>query len=354
MYVTRIKRKPLSPPSRLAFVHSHAHCWVVCRSESSSSEEPTPPRTGFHYSEKYCPVTGPERPPPRQDLLTASFKLTSLLTPSLARSASGAGIAGGEANRDSGHESGDAGDGETERWADSKGAARRPAVLTGAGLAGAAAMASSTTDQRSPTLHRRVGTYEREREKRGLVLHYLTVATTPQPTKVTPSNDADETSSSAATASKPSHPDGATAAALLTAMRERPWEGRPNAGTPQEWEEWLKHLEPTLERHLRWLTVDGLASRSNADWDDPANGKREARFVAELPDAERDEEGTEAGGTASAGRLHVSSSGGKVVAAGGAGGQGAGAFTAAAGLSMFAGGMRIMKSRPIKMVKPWR
>ncbi|CAN0199599.1 unnamed protein product [Scytosiphon promiscuus] len=152
-------------------------------------------------------------------------------------------------------------------------------------------------------------------------------------------------------------------------MRERPWEGQLGRGTAQDWAEWLEHLEPTLERHLRWLTVDGLAVELGAA-DGRARG--ETRFVAlakplagspfytdgvEVGErlrvqAEEVAAAGEPGGQESAGRLAAPVAGGRAAAAGGAAGPGAG--TLAGGPSMLAGGMRIMKSRPIKMVKPWR
>lgn len=324
---------------------------VLCRTEPKSRENATPPRTGFHYSEKYCPVTGPERPPPRQDLLSASFKLTSLLTPSLARSGGGASAGGGpwlvgvqqatsaemnghgcigaEAARGGRGGRGYAGGGG-DKWAGSNGTMKPPLASSPAPAAVRTSASSQAIDQpmgRSQRF-RRFGTYEREREERGLVLHYLTAATTSS-----------------------YNPHGATAAGLLAAMRERPWGGRPSAGTPQEWREWLEGLEPTLERHLRWLTVDGLAARLDRNEDRPVDGGRGARFVAVLPAAGVMEDGTEAGGQELVGRLAGPSSGGKAAAGGGADGAGA---AAAFGVSMLSGGVRIMKSRPIKMVKPWR
>lgn len=224
---------------------------------------------------------------------------------------------------------------------------------------------------------RRVGTYERERQQRCSVLHYLTLATTPQRLRAAASpadgaearataaadaaNDAASPPPPPATSATIAHPDGATAAALLATMRERPWEGRPSTGTAQDWAEWLEHLDPTLERHLRWLVVDGLAMQSNRD------GGKEARFVAVQPpspagpagptppaarEEEEDDDTVEPGGQASAGRLAAPVTGGKAAAAGGA--SGPGADTLATSSSMLAGGVRIMKSRPIKMVKPWR
>lgn len=235
-----------------------------------------------------------------------------------------------------------------------------------------AVVAMATGSDKPRTSSRRVGTYERERQQRCSVLHYLTLATTPQPPRVAVADssaagdaDAGAAAAAAAKAASPSpaasgataHPDGATAAALLATMRERPWQGRPIAGTAQDWAEWLRHLDPTLERHLRWLVVDGLALQSNRD----GVGK-EARFVAVRPPPpaeherkgreEDEEEAVEPGGQASAGRLAAPATGGKAAVGGGAAGPGA--DTLAASSSMLAGGRRIMKSRPIKMVKPWR
>lgn len=209
------------------------------------------------------------------------------------------------------------------------------------------------------------------------MLHYLMLATTPQVPSVAASSSDDADAGTAAAAATPNdaatgaasppptsgtaHPDGATATALLATMRERPWEGLPSAGTAHDWAELLEHLDPTVERHLRWLVVDGLAVQSNRD------GGKEARFVAvqptsmppaPLPPAEKkgreEEETVEPGGRASAGRdaAPAAVTGGKAAAAGGAAGPGA--DTLAARPSMLSGGVRIMKSRPIKMVKPWR
>ena len=275
-----------------------------------------------------------------------------------------------------------------ERWASSNGkgkgamaaATTATAAVTAAAAAAVAEKAASTGPDKPRTSPRRVGTYERERQQRCSVLHYLTLATTPQPLEAAASPaDSAELGAAAATAadaaqdaaspspptSATTHPDGATAAALLATMRERPWEGRPSTGTVQDWAEWLEHLDPTLERHLRWLVVDGLAVQSNRDRD---RGK-EARFVAVHPlptsqpqpqpqpphfekENEGEEETVEPGGQASAGRLATPVTGGKAATAGGAAGPGADIL--AAGSSMLAGGVRIMKSRPIKMVKPWR
>lgn len=259
-----------------------------------------------------------------------------------------------------------------EKWSSSNGTngKRRDSAESSAGAA------SSGPLHQPRTSHRRVGTYERERQQRCSVLHYLTVATMPQRgTKqaASPANGASEggaaagegaaatagggeadatngaasSSSPSATSGAVAHPDGATAAGLLAAMRERPWEGRPSAGTAQDWAEWLEYLDPTLERHLRWLVVDGLAVQTNRD------GEQEARFVAvRPPPQEQEDEAAEPGGQESAGRLSAPATGGR--AAAGGGGAGPGADKLAPGSSMLAGGVRIMKSRPIKMVKPWR
>lgn len=352
------------------------------RAESSrSSEGPAPSRTGFHYSEKYCPATGPERPPPRQVLLTASFKLTRMLTPSLSRFGGGAGVdyctgttlsspgpdgkrgAAAGANGGGGEGGAEYGGGEANRrgnWSGSNGAGKPLAVPSvpgfagGAGMAAAAAGAGAESTRAPPAFHRRLGTYERERQERRSVLHYLTSATAAQ-SEVFAAVSAEAGVGNATAAAKPnlSYPHGATAAGLMVAMREHPWGGTSSTGSPQDWAEWLRQLEPTLERHLRWLTVDGLAAQLNGDPNDPVGEGGEARFVALMPFAGDGVGGAEPGGKKSAGRLGTPPTGGNAVAAGGAGGPGAG-LTSAAGLSMLPGGVRIMKSRPIKMVKPWR
>ncbi|CAM9193789.1 unnamed protein product, partial [Laminaria digitata] len=284
--------------------------------EANPGQGPAPPRTGFHYSEKYCPATGPQRPPRRQVLLSASLKLTEKLSPSPARPCSrgGAGSMGppwapppaggqrsepagaggvgveptgggrGEAGRDGGAVgSGRAGAAAgAERWRDSNGTSGVKAgrSLTHSAAAGAGAGAGAGAagiDGRLPAMPRRYGTYEREHQERGSVLHYLTVATLlrTRPANPTAAASADAGANhgggssgggsgggssgggvnmaTAAAAPVPPHPDGATAPELLAAMRESPWEGRPRAtGTRREWTEWLMRLEPTLERHLRW------------------------------------------------------------------------------------------------------
>ena len=379
------------------------------RAEVRTDQGPAPPCTGFYFSEKYCPATatGPARPPPPQDLLTASLKLTGQLKPvaggrfgggsataAAAAAAAEAATGGsttaarldrngtdskaGGANGAQGWSRDGAADGE--RWSSSNG---KRADLEESSAA-AAAMAGPPPDEPRAAL-RRLGTYERERQQRCSVLHYLTVSTVPQEQRAKPAAspsedvadgggraagaggaaaaaDADAAAANDAASPPPAvtscaaHPDGATAAGLLAAMRERPWEGRPGAGTAQDWAEWLEYLDPTLERHLRWLVVDGLAVQTNRD------GGQEARFAAVRPPpppppppASQDDETVEPGGQESAGRLSAPATGGKAaVAGGGGGGAGPGGNKLAAGSSMLAGGVRIMKSRPIKMVKPWR
>lgn len=424
----------LKPCTRvLFFIVAIVFSAAVSQSDDSSTSS-LPPRCGFHYSQKYRPVSGPERPPPPRDLLTASFKLTTLLTPSRTRSSSALGLTGppwsshpgpaggvvqqdpagaaGKAEHEGVHKRGPScrevgwqWDGESEmggraredssaggacasgngngngncayvNWTGSNGVVSN----TGGGNRaprsppeGVSAMATTTAaapDHRPPSM-RRVGTYEREREERGLVLHYLRAAsaaaapasqkkkadpntvgpTTADASRNSPANDAEANAAQT---------EGTTAAALLMAMRERPWEGRSSAGTPAEWSEWLERLEPTLERHLRWLTVDGLASRSSgANSDDGSRrggfGSGDARFVAVLR-TEEDDEG-HAGGAASAGRQAGRQAGGSAAAAAtapAAGGVGGPAGGGGGGSCVLVGGMRIMKSRPIKMVKPWR
>ena len=263
--------------------------------------------------------------------------------------------------------SGHAGAAGAERWRESNG-------TSGAHSASEAAVAgASGVDRRLPALRRRFGTYEREHQERSSVLHYLTVATLlrARPANLRTATSADAGANdgggnrgggvdkaTAAAAPVPPHPDGATTSELLAAMRESPWEGRPRAtGTRREWGEWLLRLEPTLERHLRWLAVDGLASQSHGVGDAlSARDGAPSRFLAVLPGAGREEDGAEPGGNESAGRLSGGfPAGGQAAATGGAGGgPGAEAGSLAADPSLLAGGMRIMKSRPIKMVKPWR
>lgn len=307
-------------------------------------ETSSTPRNDFYFSERYCPATatGPGRPAPPLDLLTASLKLTGQHKLSLGRfrdvdevgttaRANGeqgsAGIAGGVV------EGGAAA--AAARWANSNGKGKDSREVSWAAAVG-------PDEPRARPATRRVGTYERERQQRCSVLHYLTIASTPRPgaaavdaaSTVTATSDGNSRSTSSAT-----RPEGATAAALLAAMRERPWEGRPNAGSAQDWAEWLEHLAPTLERHLRWLVVDGLAAQLDGA------GEREARFVAVVKEDE--EAAVEPGGPESA----APGAGARVAAAVATRTSG----TAGAGASsMLAGGVRIMKSRPIKMVKPWR
>lgn len=200
----------------------------------------------------------------------------------------------------------------------------------------------------SPALfRRRVGTYERQRKERDLILRYLRAATLSQrdgavPRAVGPHHYPPEiagtTESGSSARDPPTNVEGVTAAELLAGMRERPWEGEAETGTALEWREWVEHLEPILERHLVWLTVDGLAARVCR-----ANGDAGARFVAVAPvGGERGVLG--AGGQASS-VGHDGLPVGGSVAAGRAGGGGS---------CVLAGGMRIMKSLPLKMVKPWR
>lgn len=391
-------------------------------------------RCGFHFSEKYRPVTGPERPPRRQDLLTASLKLTSWITPARPRSGSagaalptavGASTTTATANpprgvpaalaeqqrvgatvgttppeeSESHHTRGGSGDGgrPARAWSerqevdllDQKAGASGGAVknahinYTGAnGTRTSAALASdfgghprlqsdySTVRRAAVPASRRIGTYEREREERGLVLHYLRAATVSQrSTSVAAHGSSESTAGTSraavaaggAAANGPSDAasaptnEGTTAAALLLSMRERPWEGRPNAGSPKEWSEWLEQLEPTLERHLRWLTVDGLAARSSGDRSEASGGGRggeEVKFSAVLSAAPDMPAG--GGGQASAGRQAGLSAGGSAAAMAAAGGEGGAAGAGGGGSCVLTGQMRIMKSRPIKMVKPWR
>ena len=339
---------------------------MVCRvEESEASQYISPSRTGFHFSEKYCPVTGPERPPPRQHLLTASLKFTSVLTsPPLTRpsgEASGGpsclpnGLVAQAPGMSSttwvasawdapvryyGWESSDAGDRSTIRpgLSKSNGAVELPPAPNGpmAMETGSTALRASLDPRRTSSPHYlRVGTYERQREERYLVLHYLKEATAPRSGKGTRSA---------------LHSNGITASRLLAAMRKRPWEGRPNASTPQEWRAWVNHLEPMLERHLRWLTVDGLAARLDSDGVAPEGGcKEEARFVAVDPNDGEAAFGFQAEGQ----RVFGHFAGGRGASAECDGVPGTSA-SSGVGLSMMTGGVRIMKSRPIKMVKPWR
>lgn len=240
-----------------------------------------------------------------------------------------------------------------EGWSSANQRADKDFVLSNGTSKPSVAMAVSSTvaNRRQPSaLQRRRGTYEREREERGFVLHHLTIVTTSRPTKSAGNRESSNANGGCTTAnvfSVPPYPNGISAADLMATMRERPWEGRASAGSPQEWVEWLDLLEPTLERHLRWLAVDGLAARSDTNSAD----SKEARFAAvKLVPVEPDD-GAEGGGKESTGRPVAPSTGGKVAAGGGPGGVGG---NKAACLSMLNGGMRIMKSRPLKMVKPWR
>lgn len=362
-------------------------------------------RCGFHFSEKYRPLSGPERPPRRQDLLTASFKLTSLIAPARAPSGGagaalppaanssrgvpaalagqhgGSGDGGGSFRAWSGRQeagllgqktgaSGGAVKDAHVNWAGANGTRTSAALTSNSGGYARLQSDCSTGRRAAAPGSRRIGTYEREREERGLVLHYLRAATVSQrSTSVAahgPSGSNAGTSRSAvapgvAAANGPSDAasaptdEGTTAAALLLSMRERPWEGRPNAGSPQEWSEWLEQLEPTLERHLRWLTVDGLAARSSGDGSDASGGGRgsgEVKFSAVLSAAPDMAAG--GGGKASAGRQAGLSAGGSAAAMAAAGGDGGAAGAGGGGSCVLTGQMRIMKSRPIKMVKPWR
>lgn len=311
-------------------------------------ESTSTPRNDFYFSERYCPGTamGPGRPAPPLDLLTASLKLTGQHKLSLGRFRDVDDVgtlsrANGE-QASAGRAGGVVGDGDGAVAAD------RLATSNGKGKDSreVSAAAVGPDEPRARPATRRVGTYERERQQRCSVLHYLTMASTPRPAAAPVHSTADghaaaavhaartvATASGAAsppTSSSATRPEGATAAALLAAMRERPWEGRPNAGSAQDWAEWLEHLAPTLERHLRWLVVDGLAAQLDGA------GEREARFVAVMKE---EEEAVEPGGPESA----APGAGARVAAA-----------VATGASSMLAGGVRIMKSRPIKMVKPWR
>lgn len=230
----------------------------------------------------------------------------------------------------------------------------------------------------TPPASRRFGTYEREREERGLILHYLRAATASQHAgagagsggnDVTAAGDSESGGARAgehaadvptgrAAPAVASPEEGTTAAALLLSMRERPWEGRATAGSAREWSEWLEQLEPTLERHLRWLAVDGLAAQASGDrprsdgW-----GETEVRFSAILSTVDERSEAVGGGGQASAGRQAGRSTGGSAVAAAAApaaGGVGGPAGAGGGRSCVLNGQMRIMKSRPIKMVKPWR
>lgn len=299
-----------------------------------------PSRTGFHYSEKYCPVTGPDRPPPRHDLLTASFKLTSLFAPGQARPLSSSRD-GSEANS-----------GETVNRRDTE--QGKMGGLNGSltDKSGGRNLADAARYGTAAAFGGRPGTPEREREEREIVLHYLTISTThPASDQSTgkansvhgmPARGANAASLKNPTSSPPS-PDGMTAAGLLAAMHERPWAGRASTGTSQAWREWLKQLEPTLERHLRGLTKDGLAARSNRDEDD-LSGRQDggARFVALLAAAEAEEP--------EAGVYKVPSSPRDKDAAAAADRE----MGSASRMSGLWEAVRVMKSRPIKMAKPWR
>lgn len=305
------------------------------------------PRNDFYFSERYCPATatGPGRPTPPLDLLTASLKLTGQHNLSLGRfrdveevgttaRANGEQASAGRAGVIA--EDG-AGAAAAASWANSNGKGKDSGELP------AAAAAFGPDEPRARPATRRVGTYERERQQRCSVLHYLTIASAPRPVAAAAAVDAARTVTATSDAASPptssaTHPEGATAATLLEEMRELPWEGRPNAGSAQDWAEWLEHLAPTLERHLRWLVVDGLATQlDGAD-------EREARFVAVVKE---EEDSVEPGGPESA----APGAGARVAAAVATGTSGT---AGAAASSMLAGGVRIMKSRPIKMVKPWR
>lgn len=365
------------PSTRVfVFLSRFCFCFRSSRAESRTNEGPAPSRTGFYFSERYRPATatGPARPPPPQDLLTASLKLTGQLRPCPGRFGGGAtttadrdglhsqaggnGVDGG--GRDGREGSGAAAGRDAGRWATSNGK-RKDSTIDWTSPASSSSSSSSSSsmgsDETRLRRRRRSGTYERERRQRCSVLHYLTAATTtPRPTKAgaaVRSGGGGGGGSGSPIAACATHPEGATAAVLLAAMRERPWEGRPSGGTAQDWAEWLEYLDPTLERHLRWLAVDGLAVQSNRD-----GGGAEARFVAVLPPPAKQagEETVEPGGHECAGRRRptAASAGTGGYAAAAAGAAGPGADTLATGPSMLAGGVRIMKSRPIKMVKPWR
>lgn len=316
---------------------------IVCSVDSESREDIVPSRTGFHFSEKYCPVTGPKRPPPRQDLLAASRKLTSQFTPSLTRPV-------GEATGDqlcsiTGHGvqqpmtslgSSDRVPGDVNQcnraWKlDSSSRKTNGAIEPPAVVIETRAMESAVV-KLVKSHSERIGTYERQRVERCLVLHYLREATK----------------------SLTGQPNGTTAARLLATMKKRPWEGTPNAGTLEEWRAWVDHLEPTLERHLRWLIVDGLAARLDSNGDASDGGdKEQARYVAVVSRAGETDFNIWTGRHGSAGHLACVSAGRTEARTGDEGVRGTGT-NSSFGLHMMNGGVRVMKSRPIKMVKPWR
>lgn len=333
---------------------------IVCSVESETPEDLVPSRTGFHFSEKYCPVTGPERPPPRQDLLAASWKLTRQLTPSLARpvgeapgdylcSMNGHGMQQPMTSSlgSSGRVAGDV-DPYNEAWKPQDDRVRMVKISSSGKTNGViepptvdveARAAASVMARGAKSHSERIGTYERQRVERCLVLHYLREATMPWTGQET---------------CHPPESNGTTAARLLAAMRKRPWEGTPNAGTLEEWRAWLDHLEPTLERHLRWLVVDGLAARSDSNGAASGGGdKEEARYVAVVSTVGGTDFDIWTGRQGSAGHLAYVSAGLTGARTGDDGVLGTGT-NSSFGLPMVNGGIRVMKSRPIKMVKPWR
>lgn len=317
---------------------------IVCSVESESPEDLVPSRTGFHFSEKYCPVTGPERPPPRQDLLAASWKLTSQFTPSLTRpvgeapgdhlcSTTGHGV---QQPMSSSLGSSDRVAGDVSQyngaWKPNSSSKKTNGTIEPPAVVIETRAAESAMVRRAKSHSERIGTYERQRVERCLVLHYLREATM----------------------SWTGQPNGTTSARLLAAMRKRPWEGAPNAGTLEEWRAWVDHLEPTLERHLRWLVVDGLAARSDSNGDTSGGGdKEQARYVAVVSRAGETDFNIWTERHGSAGHLACVSAGRTGARTGDEGVLGTGT-NSSFGLPMMNGGVRVMKSRPIKMVKPWR
>lgn len=358
----------LLPPFVLSLV---SFCSISIRTSSLRSspaqvkgELPSVPssRSGFHFSQKYRPVNGPERPPPTLHLLSASFRLSSLLNPASSessldtaevsrdgsQSSLGAAVAEYERSRDVGGGEYRGGHGPNGASGRGKVGARDGAVAlprvsqelagsTGVVANGTIGAASRPSESRSlgagsgqsMKRRRRIGTYERQRKERDFILRYLRAATLMQ-RKV--GRDGVVTTPS---------PEGMTARALLMDMRERPWEGEAEKGTPAQWAEWMEHVETVLERHLVWLVVDGLAVRRGHGRD-----ASEARFAAVMPmvgEGEGEAVVGSGGQALSGGYSGVNAGGGAAVARGAGGGE-----------SCALGGMRIMKSRPLKMVKPWR
>ncbi|CAN0554443.1 unnamed protein product, partial [Ectocarpus sp. 12 AP-2014] len=235
---------------------------AVPRASSRMDETSSTPRNDFYFSERYCPATatGLGRPAPPLDLLTASLKLTGQHKLSLGRFrdvdevGTTARANGEQASAGRGGGVVEGGAAAAARWANSNGQGKDSREVSWAAAAVPAA-AVGPDEPRARPATRRVGTYERERQQRCSVLHYLTIASTPRPGAAAVDAASTVTATSGAisrSTSSAARPEGATAAALLVAMRERPWEGRPNAGSAQDWAEWLEHLAPTLERHLRW------------------------------------------------------------------------------------------------------